>query len=224
MPFKMINVFWLVLILMTACSPSRPKIIQTYSQLNYTWETGWEAPQETLAVFVQVENADGLEELDGIYIIADTEDVYWKLTKETWTLITRPGENWLGSNQLLFPQKQVLPRGLYRVLVTTKAGERQSSTFNLDVVTLTEAKPVWPQVAVLGSDLLVGRAPPSYALWFYGLEGTLLHQMVLDDPSIPLEQIQTHPSVNRRATRAYLYWYNEREGYGLFLGPFPLVE
>lgn len=211
-------------VLLVACSPSRPKILQTFSQLNYVWDKGWEAPAEALAIFVQVENDDGLEELDALYVLSDAEEIYWKLERGNWTQLTRPGENWIGANQLTIPFRPEIPRGSYRVLLTTKAGERQSTTFSIDVVRLNQARPVWPQVAVVGDRLLVGNAPPSYALWLYGVEGNLLHQLVSNQASLALADIQSLPPVSQRATRTWLYWYNEKEGYGMLLGPFPLVE
>lgn len=213
----------LILAVLIACSPSRPKIVQTFSQLNYVWEKDWEAPTEALSVFVQVENEDGLEELQHLYVLHDDLEVYWKLDPETWTPLNRPGENWIGANQLTIPQRTELPRGKYRILVTTQAGERETSNFSLDVELLSEAKPVWPQLAVVGRELLISNAPASYALWFYGIEGPMLHQMVANEQRLTLEQIQAHPQINQRATRVWFYWYNEKQGWGQILGPFPLI-
>ncbi len=206
-----------------ACSPSKPRILQTFSQLDYVWEKNWDAPVEALAVFVQVENADGLEELTNLYILSDDSEVYWKLDPESWTPLNRPGENWIGANQLTFPERSELPRGKYRVIVTTQAGERETSTFSLDVEKLSEAKPVWPQITVVGNELLIYNAPSSFALWFYGIEGPILHQMVTNQDRLSLEQIQTHPQINQKATRVWFYWYNEKQGWGQVLGPFPLI-
>lgn len=217
--------FLLVLILAAfSCSPSRPRILQTFSQLNYTWDKSWDAPSETLTLFVHPENTDGLEQIDSLYIVHDEGEVYWTLAPETWTRLDRPGETWIGGNLLRIPGVSLLPRGNYRVLLTTRSGEKERTTFTIDSEPLTSFAGTWPQLSVVRGEAFVSQAPPSYALWAYGTEGRLLTQIVMDLPRFPLEVIQANPAVSGSATRIWIYWMDEKLGVGVQTGPFPLND
>ncbi len=207
-----------------ACSPSKPAILQNFSQLNYTWDRSWDSAQETLTVFIHPENKDGLEQLDALYIVNDEAELYWTLGGETWTRIERPGETWLGANLLRLPGSKVLPRGNYRILLTTRSGEKERASFTIDSPSITTYPGTWPQVSVVAGEVFVSQAPANYVVWVYGTEGRLLTQIVMDQPRFPLEVIQANPAVSNAGISVWLYWLEEKLGVGVQTGPFTLND
>lgn len=214
---------WVPAFFLAACSPSAPRILQTFGQITVVRDRG-SSPTETLAAFVQVENSDGLDKVSALYVISDPAELYWKLEPGTWTRIDRPGEVWLGSGSLRSADRAGLPRGTYRVIVVVQDGQRATSTFFVNPPQLDKLSIDWPELAVAQGRVLITRPPPEFALWIYGSEEAILDQLVFDRGEFPLEEIQNNPKVNQRATRCWIYWYDERDGYGLLTGPFPLQE
>jgi hypothetical protein len=84
-----------------------------------------------LSVFAAVDDPDGADDLEALYVAQDEASLVWKFNPDTWTKSQKDGTTWIGSNTIAMADGSPLPRGAYRVLVTDKAGESDERTFSL---------------------------------------------------------------------------------------------
>lgn len=214
---------WLILavgLLGLACSVSTPKIVQNFSQLNYYRDSSDGIWREGLSVFVQVENKDGIGDLDKLYILNDEDEVFWELGPADWTPVDRPGENWLGSNNLWTPGQDELPRGNYRIQLVNKAGDRSESSFNINSPKLADFKRSGTSVKIFPDKIEVADAPPSYLVWVYTRESRWLLTYKAAASTLPLNLIMPDGSIRQQANKFFIYSFEEKLGVGVVQGPF----
>lgn len=208
----------LALVLLGACSHAPPRLVQVFSQVNQVYRPDAKAWSEQLAVFVQAASADGTKVFDRLHLIHDGQNLYFTLDRNQWAKVERPGEFWVGANDLAFPQG--VPTGTWRVLLVTSAGQRLSSTF--------EVPPQSPGAVPRRSDPIRVKAatPPTgrfqvtgwvddYLVWSRDANGTVVSQTKNVGSSFP---------VAPGAQSFLLYSYDKNRGQGLVAGPFPVQE
>ena len=123
---------------------------------------------ERLSVFVRAADADGLEDLDELYVIHDGGELFWRATADTWTRDERDGATWIGAASLAMPGEQAFPAGEYRVLLIDAGGERDASRF---VIPEQRRSTPLPEVRQSGATFAVSGAA-DYSLWIVS-EGVL---------------------------------------------------
>jgi hypothetical protein len=114
-------------------------------------------PAECLSVFISVEDADGRDDLESIFIAEDGYQLVWKLDKEHWTAKEEGGGYWIGSNALSMADGSVIPRGTYRVILRDVAGDGDETAFTVK----DPGKP--PQISLKreGSSILASAPYPA---------------------------------------------------------------
>jgi hypothetical protein len=125
-----------------------------------------ERPVERFSFFIIVEDDDGTENLDELYLYHDREGLRWRMTSKDWIYLEHEGKSWIGSRAISMPGGAVLPRGQYRAVLINKGGERTERAFAFDapekprypfpVFTITEGRYVinsrYPTHYFLGYD------------------------------------------------------------------------
>lgn len=203
-----------------SCSASIPQIRESFSQLNYYLDTRDAQWREELALFLHVENKDGIEDIDKVYVLHDSNELLWELGQETWTRIDRPSEVWIGSNHLWMPAQEVLPRGNFRVQILNKSGSRTETTINVDSPKISEYKKKFLQVQQSQGNILLTPPPDSYLIWIYGRENQFLTSVRGGEAQVPVQQVLSDPNVKQQAGKFYIYTFEERLGVGLVQGPY----
>ena len=131
---------------------------------------------ERLSVFVRAADADGLEDLDELYVIHDGGELFWRATADTWTRDERDGATWIGAAALAMPGEQPFPAGEYRVLLIDAGGERDTTRF---VVPARRRSTPLPEVRQSGGRFAVS-GDADYSLWIVS-EGVLRESVAADD-------------------------------------------
>ncbi|OHD12589.1 MAG: hypothetical protein A2Z96_04745 [Spirochaetes bacterium GWB1_48_6] len=226
-PFVKLS-FWVVGVIgalgvLAGCSPSTPQIIQDFTRLTYLVDPGSTLPKETLSVFIQVENKDGLEDLEKLYILNDKDEVYWTLEPGLWQRRDKGTEIWIGSNFLTSPLGEI-PRGEYRILLQSKSGDRARTKFFLDSPKLADYQKLLPQVLVDGDGVTIVNPPVSYELWLASSDGQPVYTYRSPGESRILKQtFLPTPDVQQRARQLTLHRFEDRLGVSLILGPYPIA-
>ncbi len=86
----------------------------------------------SLSVFAAVQDSDGFEDIEALYIVKDEEELFWKLDPESWTKKDIEGSAWIGSNGISLAGSEAFPEGSYRLIIVDAAGEKAEREFNLD--------------------------------------------------------------------------------------------
>ena len=160
-----------VLLLCTAmagCETSAPELYELQWVLVDFDDRELDRRYERLSVFVRAADADGLEDLDELYVIHDGGELFWRATADTWTRDERDGATWIGVASLAMPGEQPFPAGEYRVLLIDAGGERDTSRF---VVPAQRRSTPLPEVRQRGGTFAVS-GDADYSLWIVS-EGVL---------------------------------------------------
>lgn len=170
------------------CGSNPPEILQYVWEVNLMDPTGdWSGHgdlEEELSVFVQVEDQDGDDEVEFIYLIHDDEELYWILDKTNWESTTIGSSRWLGKSNLRMPQGEKFPRKWYRLMVVDKSGK--SSEKEVILHTKRVLNPVFPTGAVVGDEYVLTSPHIEHLLSVYDATGERINEYKSDSLKIPL--------------------------------------
>lgn len=125
---------------------------------------------ETLTLFAQVWDADGLEDLDTLLVIHDQAQLFWRLSFEDWVVDqSDPDSPWIGSTALAMPENEPLPAGIYRVVVQDIAGQTAEVRFQVTESTGTAARRLAMEInaTIVDNSLIITGPFTQYELWVY---------------------------------------------------------
>lgn len=193
----------LLLALAGACSQAVP-IINT-ATLRVVYRELDDTLRETLSVQVLASDEDGFADLDELYLIHDASQLYWKLTAEDWLYIEESNQDWIGSNFLRMPDGQIFPRGLYRVLLIDKAGDRVERELALDADIAPRRS--FPRLALSGSAYEVFSEYPRNSLACYNESGALIKMINLIKKQGSIDELRLGVEV-----RSVALWSEDESG------------
>lgn len=147
-----------------------------------------------MSLFCAVNDEDGIDDVEYLYLIQDRDGLDWKLTKDNWREREIDGVTWLGSDSLEHPDGPAFPRGNYRVVLIDKSGERAERDVPVQTVP-TDAVKV-PTLSLEGSTLAVGTATkwPDYSVIFEDGAGATLKAYRSALPAMDLDAAWGSPS------------------------------
>jgi len=150
--------------LFASCSTSKPEI--SYGFINLVLYEGDSGPTEHFSFFVIANDADGIENLDELYLYHDKEQLRWKITSDEWITYTQDNKTWIGSRSITI-QEGSLPRGVYRAVLVNKGGERGERLFTYD----TDVRHPFPVITIENGMYAVSSEWPANRLVCYDRAG-----------------------------------------------------
>jgi hypothetical protein len=126
---------------------------------------------ESLSVFGNIRNADGLDDIEALWVVDDADELSWKLTDTNWSALSESGESWIGASGLTMVDYGAIPRGEYRLVVANLAGKRAEYKFR--VSSGDRARPL-PLLSQGDSRLSLGSDWPQNFLLAYDGAGALI--------------------------------------------------
>ncbi|MDR2543591.1 MAG: hypothetical protein LBC80_09140 [Treponema sp.] len=117
------------LVLIISCSRSKPEILFGFVKL--VMYQGDQYPQEHLTFFVMVDDEDGIENLDRLYIYHDREQLRWSIQSDEWVVLDDSGRYWIGTRSITI-RDDIIPKGVYRAVLINKGGESTERSFTFD--------------------------------------------------------------------------------------------
>lgn len=126
---------------------------------------------ESLSVFGNIRNADGLDDIEALWVVDDADELSWKLADTNWSALKESGESWIGASGLTMADYGPIPRGEYRLVVASLAGKRAEYRFR--VSSGDGARPL-PLLSQGDSRLSLSSAWPQNFLLAYDGAGALI--------------------------------------------------
>ncbi len=205
----------ILIILSVSCSENPPEIEQVFWQSNRLNDMDNDTVYDTLSVFIQVTDPDGIEDLDSLYVINDKEELFWKLDENNWIIKENRGVTWLGSNLLKMADRSMFLSGEYRVLVIDDAGERMETSFVLKNSSFMPDKDKFPDITLKGKSAV--NPLNTHVIWTYSSDSNVLTENYTDGgmKSFPL---------NESMESLYLFRYDRINGVGLISGPYTVKK
>lgn len=163
-----------LLCLLAACEVAAPEAHELFWKRVMFADLRQGRTYETLTLFARVSDADGLDDLDALYVMNDDAQLFWRLTPEVWVVDRSDSGTWIGSTALAMPSDEPLPAGVYRVIVQDIAGQTAEESFRVTGSTGPEARRHVEaiDVAIDANELTVTGPFASYEVWLYGSAGT----------------------------------------------------
>ena len=205
-----------LLLILGGCSHAPPQIIQVFSQTNRVFDPGMGGWSTRLSVFLQVSSNDGNKVFDRLHLIQDDRQLVYTLTSGQWASVERPGEYWIGTNDLGLSDGTV-PTGAWRALLVTKSGQRVEASF---AVPPPEADA--PRARTGTVKATPASSPGRWRfsgwvdntlVWFRDAKGAVIGRARVVGPEVALPP---------GTSSLVLYSYDKGRGEGLEAGPFPV--
>jgi len=203
------------LALLGSCSHATPQIVQVFSQTNRVFDPAEGSWSTRLSVFLQVSTTDGNKVFDRLHLIQDDRQLVYTLGASEWASVERPGEFWIGVNNLR-PPEGTAATGTWRALVVTRSGQRVETTFAVPPVPSDAPPPLRRTVTVTaaapGHVRFSGWADDSL-IWFRGAKDEVIGRSKVVGPEA---------AVPPGTVSLELYSYDKARGEGIEAGPFPV--
>jgi len=203
------------------CSEDPPAIQQLYLQLNVFDDREKDALYESLSLWVHPQDEGGIEDIEYLYLVQDEQELVWVLDSETWEKEDRPGENWIGSNDVLMPDLSAFPRGEYRIIVVDAAGKRDERTAyisqNKELIDRIEL----PEILTENESVTVtGLGDRSFHLWVYDQNGSFRTTVTPTQIPFPFADFLTSRGDGEYRESFFIYLYDHDLGCGVKSGPY----
>ena len=205
----------IILTVFLSCSENPPEIEQVFWQSNRFNDLEAGEIYDTLSLFVQVTDADGIEDIASIYIINDKEELFWKISEENRVIKENQGVTWIGSNKLKMNDRSMFPSGEYRVLVIDEAGERMESSFQMKNSSVLPDREQFPDLKKSGNIITADKN--TSVVWTYSSDGSVITENYTDG------SIKKLP-LNEKSSEIFLYRFDRINGTGLVSGPYSVSE
>ena len=162
------------LCLLAACEVAAPEAHELFWKRVVFEDLRVGRTYETLTLFARVSDADGLQDLDALYVMNDDAQLFWRLTPQDWVIDRSDSDLWIGSTALAMPEDEPLPAGVYRVIVQDIAGQTAEIRFQIAGSTRPAARQQAEAIDVtIDADELAVTGPfASYEVWLYGSAGS----------------------------------------------------
>lgn len=200
------------------CTGEAPEIKQLFWQLNLVSDPVADLKYETLSMFVHAADADGIEDVDLLYIIQDSEELLWELDSDGWQKFENGEEVWLGSNYIRMSEGAPFPRSLYRLVVIDRSGERSSDEFFINADNVDPTRAPFPSGTVSGENIELMGGFTEFTLWFYDESGDQVKLFTSREKTIPISS-----ALNARERQIVRHFYvntlDSGGGYGYIYGP-----
>jgi len=185
---KFTAVFAVFLALFISCSNSKPEI--PYGFMNLVLYQGESGPSEHFSFFVIVEDEDGVENLEELYLYNDKEQLRWKIKSDEWVSYTQDNKTWIGSRNIAI-QEGTLPRGVYRAVLVNKGGEKGERLFTYDA----DARHPFPEIEIENGMYTVKSEWPINRLVCYDRSGNYISTVDLHSLSGSVSQLNLQSAV-----------------------------
>ncbi len=190
----------LLLLPFFACGANPPRIVTAELRINYARGTANNNSQK-MQMSAIVQDNDGMDDLEMLYILHDDSDLYWTVAQQQWAIVDFRGDQWIGVSDLAMPKSESFPEGMYRIQIYDAGGEndelliqlRLPEQFDPIIPTLTIADPPSSALvlnSVYQNNLIVAFDGGNTRLGDYGANPGIIDTDALTDIfGSPIEQL-----------------------------------
>ncbi len=210
------------LFLLVACASKPPEILQTtwniYVYQNRINNTRYEA----LSLFLNLNDPDGIDDIEKIYLINDNQELFWKLDDNNWIKKKIGTVTWIGSNKIVTINRKTFPRGTYRVTVYDFGGNSTEKSIFIDTPVINITRIVFPTVTVKGPIITLNEKRSRITgaeIWIYQ-DKKFITSYPFRNKKIDITRIAKNKSFLVNGFEFELYSYNPKYNIYLLTGPF----
>ena len=127
--FVSVLMLFALILSLPSCSRTKPEI--SFGFIKLVLYQGEPDPVERFSFFIIPEDADGLDNLDELFIYHDREQLRWHIKSDEWITHNHEGKEWIGTRSLSI-RDGILPRGVFRAVLVNKGGESSERNFTYD--------------------------------------------------------------------------------------------
>ena len=212
-----------ILAILTGCTGKPPEIVRVFWQINLVDDQEKDIFYQSLTLFVQAGDPDGFEDLEEIYLINDSEELFWRIDSESWLKSTSGDATWIGSSSISMPDGSPLPAGEYRILLLDIGGDEAEQTILLGPGLLKTYRRYLPAVSIENGEIHVSGKAESYALWLYDKDQNYCRSLPMESEIVSLQEIVQTNNALREGFSFRAYTYLEDIKLGLITGPYYAV-
>jgi hypothetical protein len=212
----------LPLLLLSGCRNELPVIEATDWELLRIQDPADGTVIERLSLFLRVEDGDGPQDVDEIYIVHPESRLYWSLTAADWEERERNGLRWVGSSRLAGIGR--LPRGEYRLLAADRAGGESEERIYLDLPAVREEEnELFPGLIPDEGGLRITPVHPGgYRILAENSVGHLVLSLEVDSDRLGREEIAPHSFEEDLSW--YIFLFRADTGWYAGSGPYRFSE
>lgn len=216
---------FLFFFLILSCSRKAPEIYEHFWQLNIINDTETNRVYEKLSFFINVNDDDGFEDIEKVYLIHDKEELYWELNPQTWHNANIHGETWIGTNGVRMQNYADIPGGEYRIVLEDISGEYDEETFLLTRPEMEKSKIIFPKPVIKDYKLFVIGDSPVYSLWVYDKKWNFIQpHFEVKQEGFEYQRILARRQELGAGFYYYLYIYDNSIKRGIISGPFSYLN
>lgn len=165
-----------VSLMFCSCESSTPEIRDFEWLILSHNDTNLKTTYDRLSIFTQTIDADGLDDIEEIFLVYDADELFWTISSSEWLSYQIENKTWIGTNGLTLPAGKNFPSGKYRIIVTDLAGEHAEKSFFIP----STSSSVIPTIS-LTDNLMEVIGPHTYSLWI--IENDIIIK------SLPIERV-----------------------------------
>lgn len=221
-------------LLLISCSGKPPEIMRINWQVNIEKALDRNVVFESLSLFVEASDPDGISDIEYLYIINDSQELYWELNENNWVKENRGNETWIGSNNIVMPDGGYFPSGNYRILLRDAGGDSDEREIHISGYgtgkmagsgILGGKKGVFSGIyfqmaKISGDKIFIDRLFPGMEIWIYDSNGKYVSSYSVKEKSVEIKNITRIKPVLSRGFSYKLYRYNGKIKRGIITGPF----
>jgi hypothetical protein len=136
----------------SGCESNPPEIVGLEWALYDLQDREQELEYEVLSLFVSADDVDGTDDLETLYIVNDSAELFWSLNADSWLQDDTAAGLWIGSTAIAMPARGAFPAGRYRVVLVDLAGDSTEVEFQIPA---RRSAPARPRIEIEGATLTV---------------------------------------------------------------------
>lgn len=209
-----------VLAFFVGCTGNPPEIAVLVPQLNLYQDTELDQTYEKLSVFLRVNDPDGFEDLESLYIIQDNTELFWSIPVDGWLTAGNDTETWIGSNSVIMHDYSSFPRGTYRIIIQDLGGDTTEKSFVLSQATMDLSRKPHPTVTTIENTIRISGQHSQYAIWVYDRNRQQRSTYTIREGEIDANTIISSNRDLSSGFHFFVYTKDTIKDIGLISGPF----
>ena len=204
-------------VILSSCSTNTPEIKDSFLQVNIFNDREKKLVYHKLSAFIIPYDGDGFEDLSVIYIINDSEELFWAVSSEDWIKGNKDGDDWIGTNSLTMPELKDFPKGEYRIVLEDLGGESVERTAFLTYRDTDKSSVTFPYISTDENNLYIQGINKGASLWIYDNDN-YMDSLFININGINREQL--FPESEQNTRYCYIYYFDTDLNTGIITGPF----
>jgi len=203
------------------CSGNPPEILESKWTLVLYEDREKGSIYEYLSVAVLARDEDGLDDLESLSIVNDSDELYWLVPQDKLTKRQIRQETWLAADSLTTADLAPLPRGNYRLVLSDYSGARAETSISVNPPKI--GRDVFPSIRPGKNSIVLASSRSEASLIVLSAAGAALGSFTLRKGDNPLAPILSNQQVKSQAKNLYLHEYGEG-GTARVSGPYDALE